>query len=211
MTERAEVIRRYFPHLSEDQASRFDAMLRLYPEWNSKINVVSRKDIDNLEVNHLLHSLAIARFLEFTPGSRVMDLGTGGGLPGLPLAVVMPEVDFTLIDRTGKKVKVAESIAAELGLENVKLLHGDAAEVKEKFDFVVSRAVMPQKDLLKIVRSLISSDQRNAVPNGLIALKGGNLQAELKGVEKRSTVVPVSQYFSEPYFEGKCVVYTECC
>lgn len=211
MTERAEVIRRYFPHLSEDQASRFDAMLRLYPEWNSKINVVSRKDIDNLEVNHLLHSLAIARFLVFTPGSRVMDLGTGGGLPGLPLAVVMPEVDFTLIDRTGKKVKVAESIAAELGLENVKLLYGDAAEVKEKFDFVVSRAVMPQKDLLKIVRSLISSDQRNAVPNGLIALKGGNLQAELKGVEKRSTVVPVSQYFSEPYFEGKSVVYTECC
>lgn len=211
MTERAEVIRRYFPHLSEDQASRFDAMLRLYPEWNAKINVVSRKDIDNLEVNHLLHSLAIARFLVFTPGSRVMDLGTGGGLPGLPLAVVMPEVDFTLIDRTGKKVKVAESIAAELGLENVKLLHGDAAEVKEKFDFVVSRAVMPQKDLLKIVRSLISSDQRNAVPNGLIALKGGNLQAELKGVEKRSTVVPVSQYFSEPYFEGKSVVYTECC
>lgn len=211
MTERAEVIRRYFPHLSEDQASRFDAMLRLYPEWNSKINVVSRKDIDNLEVNHLLHSLAIARFLVFTPGSRVMDLGTGGGLPGLPLAVVMPEVDFTLIDRTGKKVKVAESIAAELGLENVKLLHGDAAEVKEKFDFVVSRAVMPQKDLLKIVRPLISSDQRNAVPNGLIALKGGDLQAELKGVEKRSTVVPVSQYFSEPYFEGKSVVYTECC
>lgn len=211
MTERAEVICRYFPHLSEDQVSRFDAMLRLYPEWNSKINVVSRKDIDNLEVNHLLHSLAIARFLEFTPGSRVMDLGTGGGLPGLPLAVVMPEVDFTLIDRTGKKVKVAESIAAELGLENVKLLHGDAAEVKEKFDFVVSRAVMPQKDLLKIVRPLISSDQRNAVPNGLIALKGGDLQAELKGLEKRSTVVPVSQYFSEPYFEGKSVVYTECC
>lgn len=211
MTERAEVIRRYFPHLSEDQASRFDAMLRLYPEWNAKINVVSRKDIDNLEVNHLLHSLAIARFLEFTPGSRVMDLGTGGGLPGLPLAVVMPEVDFTLIDRTGKKVKVAESIAAELGLENVKLLHGDAAEVKEKFDFVVSRAVMPQKDLLKIVRPLISSDQRNAVPNGLIALKGGDLQAELKGLEKRSAVVPVSQYFSEPYFEGKSVVYTECC
>lgn len=211
MTQKAEAIRRYFPHLSEDQASRFDAMLRLYPEWNAKINVVSRKDIENLEVNHLLHSLAIAKFLEFSPGSRVMDLGTGGGLPGLPLAVVMPEVDFTLIDRTGKKVRVAESIASELGLENVKCIHGDAAEVKDKFDFVVSRAVMPQKDLLKIVKPLISKEQRNALPNGLIALKGGDLHAELRGLEKRSTVVPVSQYFSELYFEEKSVVYTECC
>lgn len=209
--QKADVIRTYFPHLTEDQASRFDAMLNLYPEWNVKINVVSRKDIDNLEVNHFLHSLAIARFLEFSPGSRVMDLGTGGGLPGLPLAVVMPEVEFTLIDRTGKKVKVAESIAGQLGLENVRFIHGDAAEVKEKFDFVVSRAVMPQKDLLKIVRPLIAASQRNALPNGLIALKGGNLQAELKGLEKRSMVVPVSQYFSEPYFKEKSVVYTECC
>ncbi len=211
MMEQAEVIRKYFPHLPEDQASRFDAMLRLYPEWNAKINVVSRKDIDNLEVNHLLHSLAIAKFLEFAPGSRVMDLGTGGGLPGLPLAVVMPDVEFTLIDRTGKKVRVAEAIASELGLKNVKLIHGDAAEVKDKFDFVVSRAVMPQKDLLKIVKPLIAKEQRNAMPNGLIALKGGDLQAEMRGLEKRSAIVPVSQYFSEPFFEGKSVVYTECC
>ena len=211
MMKKAEIIRGYFPHFSEEQASRFDAMLRLYPEWNAKINVVSRKDIENLEVNHLLHSLSIAKFLEFTAGSRILDLGTGGGLPGIPLAVAMPEVFFTMIDRTGKKIIVAESIASELNIENVKFIHGDAVDLKDKFDFIVSRAVMPQKDLLKICRPLISKEQQNALPNGLIALKGGDLHTEMSGLEKRSLIVPVGQYFSEPYFDGKSIVYTECC
>lgn len=165
-------ISRHFPNLSPTQLDQFEAMMRLYPDWNAKINVISRKDIDNLEINHLLHSLAIAKFIRFTPGSRVLDFGTGGGLPGLPLAVMMPDVHFHLMDRTGKKITVAREIAKSCGLNNVTFAHGDVAECKEKFDFVVSRAVMPQPDLLKICSKNISDEQRNALPNGLITLKG---------------------------------------
>ncbi len=203
-----QTIEKYFPHLSDTQKTQFEAMMRLYPEWNEKINVISRKDIDNLEINHILHSLAIAKLITFTPGSKILDFGSGGGLPGLPLAVLMPEVEFLLIDRIGKKIRVASEIASEIGLKNVTFQHGDIGECHDKFDFVVSRAVMPQPDLLKLSAKNMRKEQRNAMPNGLITLKGGDLGAELRGLEKRSEVIPISNYFSEKFFDTKKIVYT---
>ncbi len=202
-----EQIKKYFPNLTDRQVEQFEAMMTLYPEWNEKINVISRKDIDNLEESHLLHSLAIAKFLNFAPGTRVLDFGTGGGLPGLPLAVMFPEVNFHLIDRVGKKLKVASDIAEKVGLNNVTFQHGDSGECHEKFDFVVSRAVMPQPELVKLSRKNVAKEQRNAIPNGVIALKGGDLQAELKGM-KSSEVVDISNYFDEEFFKTKKIVYT---
>ncbi len=200
-------IKKYFPNLTDRQTQQFEAMMTLYPEWNEKINVISRKDIDNLEESHLLHSLAIAKFLNFAPGTRVLDFGTGGGLPGLPLAVMFPEVQFHLIDRVGKKLKVASDIAEKIGLTNVTFQHGDSGECHEKFDFVVSRAVMPQPELVKLSRKNVAKEQRNAIPNGVIALKGGDLQAELKGM-KSSEMVDISNYFDEEFFKTKKIVYT---
>lgn len=203
-----EQIFRYFPNLSDKQREQFTGLMTLYPEWNEKINVISRKDIENLEVNHILHSLAIAAFIKFTPGSRILDFGCGGGLPGIPLAIMFPDVHFHLIDRIGKKIKVASEIAKEIGLQNVTFQHGDIGECHEKFDFVVSRAVMPQPDLIKLCNKNISTEQHNSIPNGVITLKGGDLQAELKGLAKRTESVPVKNYFDFPHFNDKFVVYT---
>lgn len=205
-----ELIQKYFPSLTPEQKGAFEIMLRLYPEWNAKINVISRKDIENLELKHILHSLGIAKFIQFKPGSKVLDFGSGGGFPGIPLAAMFPETEFVLADRTGKKLKVAADIAAAAGLPNVRIFHGDVAELKEKFDFVVSRAVMPQTDLLKICRKNILSEQKNPLPNGLITLKGGELGTELGKLGPISEVVDINGWFKEPFFETKKIVYTPC-
>ena len=200
-------ILRAFPNLTQKQKEQFDTMMNLYPEWNAKINVISRKDIENLEVNHILHSLAIARFVDFTSGTTVLDMGTGGGLPGIPLAVMFPDVKFHLIDRIGKKLKVAKDIADKLQLTNVSLQHGDIGECHDRYDFVVSRAVMPQADLIKLVRKNISTENHNAIPNGVITLKGGDLHEELKSL-RNSEIIDISQFFKQPFFETKKIVYT---
>ena len=204
-----QYIDRYFPDLSEQQLAQFDAMLSLYPEWNAKINVISRKDIDNLEVNHILHSLAIAKFINFAPGSKILDFGCGGGLPGIPLAAMFPDCHFHLIDRIGKKLRVASSIAEEIGLTNVTFQHGDIAECKEKFDFVVSRAVMNLPDLIKLCRKNITGVQKNHLPNGVITLKGGDLDSEMAEYASMSMVENITRYFTEEFFETKKITYTQ--
>ena len=202
-----EELLRYFPDLSATQIERFTALGRLYPEWNEKINVISRKDIDNLYTHHILHSLAIARFMTPVDGSLLIDLGTGGGFPGIPLAILWPGCRFHLIDRIGKKIRVASEIAAEIGLENVTFQHGDMGECKLKADYVVSRAVMPLADLVKIARKNIKKEQQNALPNGLICLKGGELQQEILPFRKQAVSLNLSDHFKEEFFKTKKVVY----
>ncbi len=202
-----QVINRYFTQLSPQQCEQFMTLERLYPVWNEKINVISRRDIGNLEVNHILHSLAIAKFVQFVSGTHVLDLGTGGGFPAIPLAVLFPDTQFHLVDRIGKKLRVAQDVAHQAGLSNVTIQHGDIREVKGAFDFVVSRAVMPLPDIVPLVRRLITKEQHNAVPNGLICLKGGDLHDEIRPYAKQVLVEDVSTYFTEPFFETKRLVY----
>ena len=202
-----ELILKYFPDLREEQKRQFAALYDLYTDWNSKINVISRKDIENLYEHHVLHSLGIAKVIRFKPGTKVMDLGTGGGFPGIPLAILFPEVQFHLVDSIGKKVRVATEIAGSIGLKNVTTRHARAEEEKQLFDFVVSRAVMPLTDLLKIIRKNISPKQQNALPNGLICLKGGELEKETMPVKNKTTMWNLKEFFGEEFFETKKVVY----
>ena len=202
-----ELILKYFPNLSEQQKTQFAALYDLYTDWNSKINVISRKDITNLYEHHVLHSLGIAKVINFTPDTQIMDLGTGGGFPGIPLAILFPEVQFHLVDSIGKKVKVATEIANAIGLKNVTFRHCRAEEEKRKFDFVVSRAVMPLGDLIKIIRKNISQEQHNALPNGLICLKGGELEQETMPVKHKTMLYDLKNEFTEDFFKTKKVVY----
>lgn len=202
-----ELILKYFHDLTEEQKRQFAAIYDLYTDWNSKINVISRKDIENLYEHHVLHSLGIAKVIRFKPGTKVMDLGTGGGFPGIPLAILFPEVQFHLVDSIGKKVRVATEIAGSIGLKNVTTRHARAEEEKQLFDFVVSRAVMPLTDLLKIIRKNISPKQQNALPNGLICLKGGELERETMPVKNKTTMWNLKEFFGEEFFETKKVVY----
>lgn len=204
-----EIIDKYFPQLSPTQRNQFVRIGELYPEWNAKINVISRKDIDNLFVHHILHSLAIAKFIDFKPSTQIIDVGTGGGFPGIPLAIMFPQCSFMLADRTGKKITVARSIAEEIGLTNVEFFHGDVAEIKHRYDFVVSRAVMETAALVKLIKKIIKSECINALPNGLICLKGGELDAEIGSLKSRAIVDNLSTYFNEDFFETKRIVYIQ--
>ncbi|RNC65368.1 16S rRNA (guanine(527)-N(7))-methyltransferase RsmG [Proteiniphilum sp. X52] len=200
-------IETYFPSLTAQQKQQFEALSDLYAGWNAKINVISRKDIHNLYPHHVLHSLAIARYVRFTPGTTIMDVGTGGGFPGIPLAIFFPDVRFVLLDSVGKKVMVAKEISDAVGLKNIEAVHARVEAEKRKFHFIVSRAVMPLPQLVRIASKNISSEQMNALPNGLICLKGGDLTAELHPFRRVAELVSLSDYFSEPFFQTKKLVY----
>jgi len=202
-----EIIKKYFPQLSAKQIEQFTALNALYHDWNAKINVISRKDIDNLYEHHVLHSLAIAKRINFREGTNILDFGTGGGFPGIPLAILFPEANFKLIDGTGKKVRVAQEVANAIGLENVLPAHLRGEEEKGKFDFIVSRAVMPLPDLIKIVKKNIACDQHNVLPNGVIVLKGGNLEGELMPYKRIAEKTELSQWFEEDWFKEKYLIY----
>jgi 16S rRNA (guanine527-N7)-methyltransferase len=213
-----EIIEKYFPNLTEIQIDQFRRLVPLYLEWNEKINVISRKDLDNLYERHILHSLAIAKVVNFKAGAELLDLGTGGGIPGIPLAILLPEVNFTLVDGTGKKIMVVKEIAAALDLKNIQAFHARAEDLKmlNTFDFIVTRGVAPLADLWQWSRRLLAKKHQHAMPNGILALKGGNLKAELSALPgglkiagKTTEVFPIQKIFREPIFEEKWVVYVQ--
>ena len=202
-----DLISKYFPQLTDRQLAQIEALDSLYRDWNAKINVISRKDIDNLYEHHVLHSLAIAKAINFRAGTKVLDFGTGGGFPGIPLAILFPETEFKLIDGTGKKIRVAQEISHAIGLTNCRPEHLRGEDEKGLYDFVVSRAVMPLPDLVKIVRKNISKQQQNALPNGILCLKGGHLEAETNPYRKIVQLTDISTYFAEEWFKEKYVIY----
>jgi 16S rRNA (guanine527-N7)-methyltransferase len=205
-----DIITKYFPELTEKQRKQIEALDALYRDWNAKINVISRKDIDNLYEHHVLHSMAIAKMIHFRPGTKILDFGTGGGFPGIPLAILFPDCDFKLIDGTGKKIRVAQEICNAIELKNCHPEHLRGEEEKGKYDFIVSRAVMPLPDLYKIVHKNISKEQRNAMPNGIICLKGGDLQEEIRPYRNIVELTDISKFFTEEWFKEKNIIYLPC-
>jgi len=201
------LIKEYFPSISAPQLEQFSRLGPMYADWNQKVNLVSRNDIENLYERHVLHSLAIAKFIKFRPGTAVMDVGTGGGFPGIPLAIFFPEVKFTLVDSIGKKIKVVEDVIHQLGLKNAIAINERAEKINGSFDYVVSRATAPLGDLVKWTRDKISKKQQNAIPNGIICLKGGDLEAELAPFKGRTEVAELSGYFKEDFFKTKQLIF----
>ncbi len=202
-----ELIQKYFPILTAEQTAKFTQLQSLYLEWNSQINVISRKDMEHFYEHHVLHSLGIACVQQFLPGSQVMDVGTGGGFPGIPLAIMFPETEFLLVDSIGKKIKVVNEVAKAAGITNVKAIQSRAEDVKQKFDFVVSRAVTTLPEFVKWIENNIKKDSRHSLKNGILYLKGGDLEAELAPFRNRCHVYNLSSYFSEAFFETKKVVH----
>lgn len=201
------IITKYFTDITDGQRRQFDALYELYQDWNSKINVISRKDIDNLYEHHVLHSLAIAKTIKFKDDTDILDFGTGGGFPGIPLAILFPNCRFQLIDGTGKKIRVATEVANAIGLKNCTPVHKRGEEEKGKYDFVVSRAVMPLPDLMKIVKKNVGKEQRNSLPNGVICLKGGNVEGEMRPFKKIAEATEITNWFDEDWFKEKFVIY----
>lgn len=204
-----EIIFQYFKDINDEQRAQFRALGPLYQEWNAKINVISRKDIDNLYMHHVLHSLGIAKVVNFRKGSNILDIGTGGGFPGIPLAILFPNCKFKLIDSIGKKTRVAAAVANAIGLKNVVVEHRNVVEEKNKYDFVVSRAVMNATDLVKLIRKNVSKEQRNALPNGLICLKGGDMTEEVAPFKNHSEIWDLKSYFEDEFFDTKKVMYIQ--
>lgn len=202
-----EVIFKYFPNLTEKQKNQFVQLKELYTEWNDKINVISRKDIEELYERHVLHSLAIAKMVQFTPGTSILDIGTGGGFPGIPLAILFPEVEFLLVDSIGKKIKVVNAVSSSLGLTNVRAQHERAEKIKEKFDFVVSRAVTNLPAFKNWIKNKFKKEQNNYLKNGVLYLKGGDLKQEIKDSGLICKLHPIRNFFQEDFFETKFVLY----
>ena len=204
-----EIIFQYFKDINDEQRAQFRALGPLYQEWNAKINVISRKDIHNLYMHHVLLSLGIAKVVNFRQGSNILDIGTGGGFPGIPLAILFPNCKFKLIDSIGKKTRVAAAVANAIGLKNVVVEHRNVIEEKNKYDFVVSRAVMNATDLVKLIRKNVSKEQRNALPNGLICLKGGDMTEEVAPFKNHSEIWELKSYFDDEFFDTKKVMYIQ--
>ena len=205
--QNAALISRYFPDLTAEQMRQFDALQELYAHWNAQINVISRKDTENFYERHVLHALAIAKVIQFVPGTQLLDIGTGGGFPGIPLAILFPECDFLLVDSIGKKIKVVDEVASALGLKNVRGLHARAEQVEEQFDFVISRAVTAMPTFINWTKGKFLKVDRNTLKNGILYKKGGDLSEEMAPVKKAIQYFPISDFFSEEFFETKKVVY----